>query len=98
MVIVSWRRLGDVSLRFIAAAPVGYVVASLWAMALARVLPMTTAAATITATIVAFTICAIAIMWAYAARSGWRALWTLVAIGVVAGAITWASIASSGRA
>lgn len=98
MVIASWRWLGDVSLRFIASAPVGYVVASLWAMALARVLPMTTAAATITATIVAFAICAIAIMWAYAARSGWRALWTLVAIGVVAGAITCVSITLSGRA
>jgi hypothetical protein len=89
--------MGDASLRFIAAAPVGYAVASLWAMALARLLPLTPAAATVTATIVSFAICAVAIMWAYAAPSGWRALWTLLVIGALAGTITWASIEMSGR-
>lgn len=93
----AWRRRGDVALRVIAAIPLGYAVASLWAMALARLLPGDTAQATITATLLAFVICAVAAMWAFAARSGWRAVWTLGAAAAVAGAITWASIAATGR-
>ncbi|MBJ6123303.1 hypothetical protein [Sphingomonas mollis] len=94
---MSWRRRGDASLRILAAMPVGYAVASLWAMALARLLPMTPAGATVTATMVAFALCAGAAMWAYAARSGWRALWTLLVAGAVAGAIAWLSVAMGGR-
>jgi hypothetical protein len=36
-------------------------------------------------------------MWAFAARSGWRALWTLFVAGAVGGAIAWVSIDASGR-
>jgi hypothetical protein len=36
-----WARRGDLTLRVIAAVPLGYGVASLWAMALARLLPGT---------------------------------------------------------
>ena len=95
---ILWRRRGDNALRVIAAMPVGYAVASLWAMALARLLPGGPAQATVTATLVAFVLCAGAAMWAYAARSGWRALWTLVLAGAVAGAVTWVSIQAGGRA
>lgn len=94
---VAWRRLADRSLRLLAAMPVGYGVASLWAMALARLLPVPAFPATVIATVVAFAICAAAAMWAYAARSGWRALWTLLALGGIAGAIVWASVAATGR-
>ncbi len=94
---ILWRRATDNGLRLIAAVPVGYGVASLWAMALARILPGDRAGATVTATLVAFAVCAVAVMWAYAARSGWRALWTLVVAGGVAGAIAWGSIAVGGR-
>lgn len=92
-----WRRRGDRALRALAAIPLGYAVASLWAMALARVLPGDRAAAAIVGTLAAFAICAGAAMWAYAARSGWRALWTLAAAGGIAGAVTWGSIAMTGR-
>ena len=95
---ILWRRRGDNALRIIAAMPVGYAVASLWAMALARLLPGGPAQATVTATLVAFVLCAGAAMWAYAARSGWRALWTLVLAGAVAGLVTWVSIQTGGRA
>ncbi len=94
---VRWRRHGDNLLRLIAALPGGYAVASLWAMALARILPGDRVAATVTATLIAFVVCAVAVMWAYAARSGWRALWTLTIAGGIGGAIAWASIASGGR-
>lgn len=78
--------------------PLGYCVASLWAMALARLLPMSTEAATIVATLVAFALCAAAAMWAFAARSGWRATWTLLVSGSVAAIIAGISIVSTGRA
>jgi len=90
-----WRRRGDRLLRILAAMPVGYAVASLWAMALARTLPMPTAPATVTAVMVSFAICAGAAMWSYAARTGWRALWTLLALGAVAGGITSATGAAA---
>ncbi len=92
-----WRRRGDGGLRLLAAMPLGYCVASLWAMALARLLPMSNEAATITATVLAFALCAGFAMWAYAARSGWLATWTLLVSGSVAGAIVCASIWSTGR-
>lgn len=95
---VLWRRAGDNALRLIAALPVGYAVASLWSMALARILPGDRVQATIAAALIALVLCALAAMWAYAARSGWRALWTLLVAGGVAGAICWGSIAIGGRA
>lgn len=92
-----WSRRGDNALRFVAAVPLGYAVASAWAMALARLLPGDRSEATITATLVAFVICAAAVMYAYAARSGLRALLVLAALGAVAAAVAWGSIASGGR-
>ena len=94
---ILWRRLDDNALRLIAAMPVGYAVASLWAMALARILPGDPVQTTMAAALIALLLCALAAMWAYAARSGWRALWTLVVAGAVAGAITWGSVAIWGR-
>lgn len=94
---ILWRRLADNALRLIAAMPVGYAVACLWAMALARILPGEPVQTTMAAALIALLLCALAAMWAYAARSGWRALWTLVVAGAVAGAITWGSVAIWGR-
>lgn len=93
----AWRRRGDNGLRILSAIPIGYAVASLWAMALARILPGDRAEATVIGTLVAFVICAGAAIWAFAARSGWRALWTLALAGAIAGAITTASIQLTGR-
>lgn len=87
------RRRGDLALRILAALPLGYAVATLWAMALSRVLPMPRADATTTGMLAAFAICAVAAMWAFAAKSGWRAVWVLAVAGGVAAAITWASMA-----
>ncbi|MCV0382789.1 MAG: hypothetical protein K5799_04930 [Erythrobacter sp.] len=89
----NWRRAGDAGLRLSAAVPLGYAVASLWAVALSRILPMDRADATITGTLFAIAFCAFAAMWAYASRSGWRAVWTLAVIG----AAGWAVIQVSGR-
>lgn len=93
----AWCRRADILLRVLAATPLGYAVASLWAMAIARILPGDRAGATIIGALVAFALCAVAAMWAFAARSGWRACWTLAAVSAPAGVITWISIAASGR-
>ena len=92
-----WRRRGDMMLRVLAAIPLGYAVGSLWGMALARILPGDRSQVTISATLIAFALCAFAAMWAFAARSGWRAFWTLLLAGGLAGAITWLSILATGR-
>lgn len=94
---LGWRRGGDMALRIVAAVPLGYATASLWAMALARLLPGDRAQATIAATLIAFALCAFAAMWAFAARSGWRAFWTLAVLGAAAGAVAWGSIQMTGR-
>lgn len=85
------------ALRIVAAIPLGYAVASLCAMALARTLPGDPAQATVTATLIALALCGVNAMWAFAARSGWRATWTLALLGAVAGAVAWVSIAQTGR-
>ena len=92
-----WARRGDIGLRVVAAVPLGYATASLWAMAIARLLPGDRAEASVTASLIALMLCAIAAMYAFAARSGWRALWTLVVAGAIGGAIAWVSIDASGR-
>lgn len=93
----SWQRYGDKALRILAAIPIGYGVASLWALALARLLPGERSQATLVAALVALLICAGTAMWAFAARSGWRALWTLLVAGATAGGLAWLSIAIGGR-
>jgi hypothetical protein len=93
----AWRRRGDATLRLIAAVPLGYAVASAWAMALARLLPGERSEATVAATLIALAICAAAAMYAYAARSGVRAFATLALLGATAGAIAWLSILNGGQ-
>ena len=66
-------------------------------MALARLLPGGAEQASLAATLVAFALCAGTAMWAFAARSGWRAVWTVVAAAAVAGMIASISIHLTGR-
>jgi len=92
----AWRRRGDMILRVVAAMPLGYAVATWWAMALSLILPMRPENATGTGMLAAFVICAVAAMWSFAARSGWRAFWTLAALGGVAGGIIWLATLTGG--
>lgn len=96
--VSPWRRRGDQALRLITAMPLGYAVATLWGMALSRILPMAPAEATTVGMLAAFVICAITAMWAYAAASGWRAFLLVLAAGLIAGAIVWVAMATGGRA
>jgi hypothetical protein len=96
-VAIPSRRIGDMMLRIVAAIPFGYATASLWAMAMARLLPGSRSEATIIATLGAFLLCPAFAMWAFAARSGWRAVWTLALAAALAGGIAYASVAATGR-
>ncbi|MET4666483.1 hypothetical protein [Sphingomonas sp. PvP056] len=93
-----WARRGDIALRVLAAVPLGYAASSLCAMALARLLPGTRSGTTVAAALIGLALCAVLAMWAFAARSGWRAVWTITVAGGVAAGITWLSIAVTGRA
>ncbi|WMJ68420.1 DUF3649 domain-containing protein [Stenotrophomonas sp. 24(2023)] len=62
----------------------GYAVAALWAAALARLLPGATADATLVATMASFVVYTLAAIWAFAARSTWRATSGLLLAGAVA--------------
>ncbi|HEY0622906.1 hypothetical protein [Sphingomonas sp.] len=83
-------------LRVLAALPVGYAVGTLWAIALSVILPMRPEEATTVGMLVAFVICAVSAMWAFAAKSGWRALWVLAVAGGAAAALT--GLATAGGA
>lgn len=85
----GWQRTGDLLLRILVALPLGYGVATLWAMALSVLLPMPASDAVTTGMLVAFVICAVVAMWAFAARSGLRALAVVAGAGAVAGLLLW---------
>lgn len=93
----TWKRRVDTALRLVSSVPLGYAVASLWAMALARIIPGDRSEATVAATLIAFALCAFAAMFAFAARSGLRAFLVLLTFGGIAGAIAWLSVANGGR-
>lgn len=93
-----WRKRGDIVLRILAALPLGYAVGTLWAIALSVTLPMRPEEATTTGMLVAFAICAVSAMWAFAAKSGWRAVWVLAVAGGVAAAIAWVAMKTGGAA
>lgn len=94
----SRRERVDDALRILAAVPGGYALAASGSMAIARLLPGDRLETTVAATVLAFALCAATVMWAYAARSGWRALWTVMLAVAVAGAIVAASVHLTGRA
>ncbi|RKF18936.1 hypothetical protein D6851_14155 [Altericroceibacterium spongiae] len=87
-----WLKSVDTILRVIAAVPVSYAVASLWAIALSRLVPIERAQATLVGMLASFAICCAGVMWSFAASSGWRALWSLGLIGGAAGLIAWLSL------
>jgi hypothetical protein len=67
------------------------------ALRVVAAVPLAYATASVTAALIALGLCAIAAMWAFAARSGWRAIWTLAVAAGIAAAIAWVSIDATGR-
>lgn len=75
--------------RILAAVVGGYALASIAAAGMAVWLPMTRVDAVVTASMLAFVVYALAVMWVFAARNTWRA-WAGIALptGLLA-AIYW---------
>ena len=77
----------SITSRTLAAALGGYVLASLSAMALAVTLPMARDQAVIIGIMVALLLCSGAAIWAFSARSAWRAWAGILAPGVLLGGL-----------
>lgn len=85
---LSWRYRGEVAARAFAAIVVGYFFAYALTALLSLVLPFSRVNAVVTASLLSFFVwCAVA-MYAFAARSAWRACW---APALAAAALLWAA-------
>lgn len=80
-----------VAARAIAAIGGGYALSALAAIALSLHLPLHRAEAVITGTLAAFVLYTVAVMWAFAARTAWRAWIGLAAPCLVLAAWLWAT-------
>lgn len=76
----SWHERIDVLMRVLAAVFGGYVLVSMLTALLSLYLPMTDSEAVLTATMLSFLAYALAVMWAFAARSAMRAWIVLLAL------------------
>ncbi|MFW2831097.1 hypothetical protein [Sphingomonas sp. ID0503] len=91
------RDRAGVLFRVLAAVPLNYAATAATVILLARILPGTTAGASIAATFLSFTIFAFLAMTAFAVRHPLKA-WALIGgLGIVAGLASWALIAAGGR-
>ncbi|WP_373684315.1 DUF3649 domain-containing protein [Sphingomonas sp. R-74633] len=85
----GWRYRANVGARVAAGTIGAYAVAALFAAALACVLPMPRAEATVPATLLAFLVGPAVTVWAFLARGPWRAWAGVIALGAVFAMITW---------
>lgn len=86
----GWRYRANVAARVVAGTIGAYAVAALFAMALARILPMDRAQAVVPATLLAFLIVPVVTIWAFLARGPWRAWAGVLLLGGLFAAIAWA--------
>ncbi len=85
----GWRYRANVAARVVAGTIGAYAVAALFAAALARLLPMPRVEAIMPATLLAFLVGPAVTVWAFLARSPWRAWAGVVLLGGLFAAIAW---------
>lgn len=78
-----------VASRALAAILGGYALTALATFALALLLPMSRAEASMTATLLSFLIYTCVVIWVFATRTAWRAWAGIVAPAAVLGALIW---------
>lgn len=81
-----------ISLRILAAALGGYVLANSGAILLVAVLPGGRAEAATWGLLASFTIYTAAVVWVFSVRSVWRAWLGLLVPAVLCGLLAWASL------
>ncbi|HAF42763.1 MAG TPA: ketohydroxyglutarate aldolase [Sphingobium sp.] len=87
----GWRYRANIALRILAATVGAYLVTALVAMLLARTLPMSRVEAVTSGTMIAYLAAPTVTIWAFLARSPWRAL---AGVALAAGLLalgTWAA-------
>lgn len=87
----------DILLRTIVAIAGGYILASLIAAVLARLIPGDRAEAALAGTITSFAVFPLVVMYVFAIRRSWIALVTLAAAALALWALVAWSIAAGGR-
>ncbi|AQR75480.1 ketohydroxyglutarate aldolase [Sphingomonas sp. LM7] len=85
----GWRYGANVAARVVLGTAGAYVVAALFAAALARTLPMPRVEAVTLATLLAFLIAPGVTIWAFLAAGPWRAAAGIVAVALLLTGIAW---------
>jgi hypothetical protein len=83
------RYRANVAARIVAGTIGAYAVAALFAMALARILPMERVQAIMPATLLALLVGPAVTIWAFLARSPWRAWAGVTLLGALFAATAW---------
>lgn len=76
--------MNHLSLRLLAALVGGYALANLLPLAITLWLPLARISNTVTALLLSFAVYVAAILWAFAAPSGWRAIGGMLWVGIPA--------------
>ncbi|WP_196778851.1 hypothetical protein [Lysobacter silvisoli] len=87
---LPWRYRGAVAVRAFAAVVAGYLLAYASTAFLTVVLPFSRSDRVVAASLLCFAVWCYAAMHAFAAKSAWRALWTLLLAAAALYAVAWA--------
>lgn len=87
---LPWRYRGAVAVRAFAAVVAGYLVAYAATAFLTLVLPFSRSDRVVTASLLCFAVWCYAAMHAFAAKTAWRALWTLLLAAAALYVVAWA--------
>lgn len=79
----------DLLLRVLLATACGYAFANVVVIAVVRTLPIAPSEAVMWALLTSFPLHALAALWVFAARSAWRACWTLLLPTLLLGVWLW---------
>jgi len=91
----GWRYRANVAARVVAGTIGAYAIAALFAVAMARILPMPRVEAIMPATLLAFLVGPAVTIWAFLARGPWRAWGGIALLGAILAAIVWATGAAA---
>lgn len=86
---LSWRYRGEVAARALAALVAGYLVAYGFTAFMTVVLPFSRSNRVITASLLCFFVYGLCAMYAFAAKSAWRAWWVLLLCAGALYSVAW---------
>ncbi|MHA6721115.1 ketohydroxyglutarate aldolase [Sphingomonas sp. RS6] len=87
----GWRYRSNIAVRAVVGSVGAYIVAALFAAAVARTLPIGRLDAVVPATMLAFVVAPVVTIWAFLARGPLRALAGVAVAAALLAAIAWAA-------